>query len=90
MGPRIHTQGEDDTDWAHPSGMSRLSLCLGQCTLLTGTCLLLTLVRVLQTDGKFWLAAYGTAGRKHFSPLNGDIKPDTSRMRELLIEDGWL
>lgn len=28
--------------------------------------------------------------RRYFSPANGDIKPDTPRVRELLHEGGWL
>ena len=28
--------------------------------------------------------------RKYFAPLNGDMKPDTEEVRELLKESGWI
>jgi len=28
--------------------------------------------------------------RKYFAPLNGDLKPDTEEVRELLKESGWI
>lgn len=28
--------------------------------------------------------------RKYFAPLNGDLKPDTEEVRELLKESGWV
>jgi len=28
--------------------------------------------------------------RKYFVPLNGDPKPDTEKVRELLKESGWI
>jgi len=28
--------------------------------------------------------------RKYFAPLNGDMKPDTEEVRDLLKDSGWI
>ena len=48
------------------------------------------LLTAAQTDGRFFPVAYGGAGRRYFAPLNGNIKPDTTRVRQLLREGGYL
>ena len=47
---------------------------------------------LLQKEGLFYPVIFriGTRIRKHFAPLNGEIKPDTSRTRTLLRRAGWL
>lgn len=46
-----------------------------------------------QKEGLFWKVTY-TDGkhqlRRYFAPLNGDIKPDTEDVRQLLEAEGWL
>ncbi|KAI9510634.1 hypothetical protein F5148DRAFT_549425 [Russula earlei] len=47
-----------------------------------------------QKEGLFYPVIFcigiGPRIRKHFAPLNGEIKPDTSRTRTLLRRAGWL
>ncbi|KAH9994488.1 hypothetical protein BJV77DRAFT_308796 [Russula vinacea] len=45
-----------------------------------------------QKEGLFYPVIFriGSRIRKHFAPLNGEIKPDTLRTRILLRRAGWL
>jgi len=45
-----------------------------------------------QKEGLFYPVIFGIGARirKHFAPLNGEIKPDTGRTRTLLRQAGWL
>lgn len=45
---------------------------------------------VRQKEGVFFPVAFRHNARKYFSPLNGDIKPDSVEVRRLLSEGGWL
>ena len=42
--------------------------------------------------GTYYPVVFGTNSnvRKFFAPLNGEIKPDSEDVRDLLIRDGWL
>ncbi|KAH9060721.1 hypothetical protein EDB87DRAFT_1613545 [Lactarius vividus] len=43
-----------------------------------------------QGEGLFYPVIFRRRIRKHFAPLNGEIKPDTPRTRTLLRQAGWL
>ncbi|KAI0248069.1 hypothetical protein BJV78DRAFT_1239756 [Lactifluus subvellereus] len=43
-----------------------------------------------QKEGLFYPVIFRKRIRKHFAPLNGEIKPDTPRTRILLRRAGWL
>ncbi|KAI9460111.1 hypothetical protein BJY52DRAFT_1088228, partial [Lactarius psammicola] len=43
-----------------------------------------------QREGLFYPVIFRRRIRKHFAPLNGEIKPDTPRTRTLLRQAGWL
>ncbi|KAH9964625.1 hypothetical protein BC827DRAFT_1109750, partial [Russula dissimulans] len=45
-----------------------------------------------QKEGLFYPVIFriGSRMRKHFAPLNGEIKPDTMYTRTLLRRAGWL
>ncbi|KIK04194.1 hypothetical protein K443DRAFT_93661 [Laccaria amethystina LaAM-08-1] len=50
------------------------------------------LTRHANRTGTYYPVVFGTNSnvRKYFSPLNGEIKPDSEDVRDLLIRDGWL
>ncbi|KAI9445589.1 hypothetical protein H4582DRAFT_1916481 [Lactarius indigo] len=43
-----------------------------------------------QREGLFYPVIFRRRIKKHFAPLNGEIKPDTPRTRTLLRQAGWL
>ncbi|KAL0578827.1 hypothetical protein V5O48_003151 [Marasmius crinis-equi] len=42
-----------------------------------------------EKEGLYYPVKYDTKFRKYFSPLNGEIKPDTLHTRRLLERDGY-
>ncbi|KDR68738.1 hypothetical protein GALMADRAFT_78103, partial [Galerina marginata CBS 339.88] len=53
-------------------------------------------IRVGQTrhrkQGFYYPVNFGSKQnvRKYFAPLNGEIKPNTKAVRQLLIQEGWI
>ncbi|KAI0358791.1 hypothetical protein OH77DRAFT_1447893 [Trametes cingulata] len=41
-------------------------------------------------EGVLYPVRYSKAKREYFSPQNGELKPDTPEVRELLAAGGWL
>ncbi|KAG2356508.1 hypothetical protein BDR07DRAFT_1300251 [Suillus spraguei] len=46
--------------------------------------------RTKMGDGLFWPVTYGRNKRRYAAPLNGELKPDTPRVRKMLEEAGVL
>ncbi|KAJ3501527.1 hypothetical protein NLJ89_g9296 [Agrocybe chaxingu] len=46
----------------------------------------------IRKEGHFYAVSFGSRShlRKYFAPLNGEMKPDSEEVRELLRSDGWL
>jgi hypothetical protein len=91
MGDRVWIRTEGG-NW-HPGKVSSASVKRGLTRQVLGPSLdkarCLEII-ALQKEGLFYPVIFRKHIRKHFAPLNGEIKPDTPRTRTLLRQAGWL